>query len=135
MTEPAPFPSERTAVLTGAASARGIGRATADRLASQGWSIGIVDINADDAKAAAAEMAPAGRQGHRGGRERFRRGSVARAISEIEADLPPDRRAGQPGRHQLPDAVHGDHASRNGTRCSRSTCAGRSSSPSACSRA
>lgn len=34
----------RTAVVTGAASPRGIGRATALLLASQGWDIGILDI-------------------------------------------------------------------------------------------
>ena len=50
------FPADRTVVLTGAASARGIGRATADRMASEGWSIAILDINAEDAKAAAAEI-------------------------------------------------------------------------------
>ena len=46
MTTQHTFPAERTAVLTGAASARGIGRATADRLASEGWSIAILDHNA-----------------------------------------------------------------------------------------
>ncbi len=37
------FPVARTAVITGAASPRGIGRATAHRLAAGGWSIGILD--------------------------------------------------------------------------------------------
>jgi 2-hydroxycyclohexanecarboxyl-CoA dehydrogenase len=46
MTESPSFPTERTAVLTGAASARGIGRATADRLASEGWAVAILDIDA-----------------------------------------------------------------------------------------
>lgn len=90
MTEPAPFPSERTAVLTGAASARGIGRATADRLASQGWSIGIVDINADEAKEAAADIGS--RRNVRAigvGADVSDAASVAGAISEIEANLPP----------------------------------------------
>jgi NAD(P)-dependent dehydrogenase (short-subunit alcohol dehydrogenase family) len=41
------FPSERTAIVTGAVSERGIGRATANYLAEQGWSIGIIDL--DDA--------------------------------------------------------------------------------------
>ena len=39
------FPAERTAVITGAASPRGIGRATADRLARDGWSIAILDLD------------------------------------------------------------------------------------------
>lgn len=50
------FPTERTAVLTGAASERGIGRATARRLASQGWSIAIVDVAVTDAERAAEEL-------------------------------------------------------------------------------
>lgn len=33
--------SGRTAVLTGAASRRGIGRAAADRLAGEGWAIAV----------------------------------------------------------------------------------------------
>ena len=40
-----PFPAERTAVITGAASPRGIGRATADRLARDGWSVAILDLD------------------------------------------------------------------------------------------
>lgn len=43
-----PFPSSPTAVLTGAASPRGIGRATAAYLAERGWNIGIIDL--DDAQ-------------------------------------------------------------------------------------
>jgi len=38
-----PFPHERTAIVTGAASERGIGRAAARRLASHGWSLGLID--------------------------------------------------------------------------------------------
>jgi 2-hydroxycyclohexanecarboxyl-CoA dehydrogenase len=90
MTEQTTFPTERTVVLTGAASARGIGRATADRLASQGWSIAILDINAEDAKAAAAEIGS-----HRAvkaigvGADVSDSTSVDRAITEIEDSLPP----------------------------------------------
>lgn len=36
---------QRTAVITGATSTRGIGRATADVLAAQGWSIGVLDLD------------------------------------------------------------------------------------------
>jgi len=60
MSSTTPFPAERTVVLTGAASARGIGRAAADRMASEGWSIAILDINAEDAKAATEWMIAAG---------------------------------------------------------------------------
>src|SRR5689334_21018005 len=49
----------RTAVVTGAASARGIGRATAHRLARDGWSIAIVDLDRDAVERTAAEIAAA----------------------------------------------------------------------------
>jgi len=47
------FPAERTAVVTGAASARGIGRALADRLAGAGWAVAVLDLDA----AACADVA------------------------------------------------------------------------------
>ena len=59
MAETVSFPAERTAVVTGAASPRGIGRATADRLARDGWSVGIVDVDPDAAASTAAEIAAA----------------------------------------------------------------------------
>jgi len=84
------FPAERTAVLTGAASARGIGRATADRLASEGWSIAILDINAEDAQAAAAEIGSSRAVKAIGvGADVSDEASVDRAITEIEQALPP----------------------------------------------
>ncbi|KRE76179.1 MULTISPECIES: SDR family NAD(P)-dependent oxidoreductase [Micrococcaceae] len=90
MTTQHTFPAERTAVLTGAASARGIGRATADRLASEGWSIAILDINAEDAKAAAAEIGSSRAVKAIGvGADVSDEGSVDRAITEIEEALPP----------------------------------------------
>ena len=57
MTQQEAFPSGRTAVLTGAASPRGIGRATAEMLASGGWAVAILDIDGDAARKAAAEIA------------------------------------------------------------------------------
>lgn len=90
MTTEHAFPAERTAVLTGAASARGIGRATADRLASQGWSIAVLDINAEDAKAAAAEIGSSRAVKAIGvGADVSDEASVDRAITEIEQSLPP----------------------------------------------
>jgi NAD(P)-dependent dehydrogenase (short-subunit alcohol dehydrogenase family) len=84
------FPAERTVVLTGAASARGIGRATADRMASEGWSIAILDINAEDAKAAAAEIGSNRAVKAIGvGADVSDAESVDRAITEIEETLPP----------------------------------------------
>lgn len=84
------FPTDRTAVLTGAASERGIGRATADKLASLGWSIAIVDIDGAAAREAAATIAAA-----RGVRaigvaaDVSDKESVDAAITEIEASMPP----------------------------------------------
>lgn len=51
------FPESRTVILTGAASPRGIGRASAHYLAEQGWNIGIIDLDADAAASVAAEIA------------------------------------------------------------------------------
>lgn len=51
------FPESRTVILTGAASPRGIGRASAHYLAELGWNIGIIDLDADAAQAVAAEIA------------------------------------------------------------------------------
>lgn len=49
----------RTAVLTGAGSRRGIGRATAHALATAGWHIAILDIDQTLAKDSAEEVAAA----------------------------------------------------------------------------
>jgi 2-hydroxycyclohexanecarboxyl-CoA dehydrogenase len=90
MTETAAFPTDRTAVLTGAASARGIGRATADRLASEGWAVAILDIDGGAAEEAAADIA--GRHGVQAlgvAADVSDETSVDTAIARVEADLPP----------------------------------------------
>ncbi|GAP58175.1 3-oxoacyl-[acyl-carrier-protein] reductase FabG [Arthrobacter sp. Hiyo1] len=77
-------------MLTGAASARGIGRAVADRMASEGWAVAILDINGVDAKAAADEIAA--RHGVRAlglGADVSDKDSVDTAIAQVEAELPP----------------------------------------------
>jgi 2-hydroxycyclohexanecarboxyl-CoA dehydrogenase len=51
------LPDERTAIVTGAGSRRGIGRATAHRLARDGWSVAVVDIDGAGAEQTAAEVA------------------------------------------------------------------------------
>src|SRR4051794_35821343 len=51
------FPRERTAIVTGAGSARGIGRAVAARLACAGWSLGLLDIDANAVTRLASELA------------------------------------------------------------------------------
>jgi 2-hydroxycyclohexanecarboxyl-CoA dehydrogenase len=50
---------DKTAVVTGAASLRGIGRATAHALAAAGWNIAVLDLDETGAKAAAEEIAAA----------------------------------------------------------------------------
>lgn len=90
MTESADFPADRTAVLTGAASARGIGRATADRLAGEGWNIAILDIDGNAAEEAAADIAQ--RHGVKAigiATDVSDEASVDAAISRVEAELPP----------------------------------------------
>jgi NAD(P)-dependent dehydrogenase (short-subunit alcohol dehydrogenase family) len=45
MSQDRSFPAERTAVITGAGSPRGIGRVLARRLARAGWSLALLDID------------------------------------------------------------------------------------------
>ncbi len=80
----------RTAVLTGAASPRGIGRATADRLAREGWAIAVLDVDADQARAVAAEIGTAHDVPALGvGADVSDQAAVDAAITQVEAGLPP----------------------------------------------
>jgi 2-hydroxycyclohexanecarboxyl-CoA dehydrogenase len=84
------FPAERTAILTGAASPRGIGRATAERLASQGWAVAIMDIDGDAAREAAEQIAVEhGVKAIGVGADVSDEASVDAAIAEVEAAMPP----------------------------------------------
>ncbi len=49
--------SDKTAIVTGAGSKRGIGRATAHTLAAAGWNVAILDLDEASAKDAAQEIA------------------------------------------------------------------------------
>ena len=83
------FPSERTVIVTGAVSERGIGRATANYLAEQGWNIGIIDL--DDALCQATAKEIAGKYGvkaHGVGANVADEASVRAAVDSIEAELP-----------------------------------------------
>jgi 2-hydroxycyclohexanecarboxyl-CoA dehydrogenase len=53
----AEFPEQPAAIVTGAASPRGIGRATAHRLARDGWAVAIVDLDQEASDAVAREVA------------------------------------------------------------------------------
>ena len=80
----------RTAVVTGAASPRGIGRATADRLAGEGWAVAVLDVDADQARVVAAEIGEAHGVPALGvGADVSDSGAVDAAIAEVEAGLPP----------------------------------------------
>jgi 2-hydroxycyclohexanecarboxyl-CoA dehydrogenase len=52
-----PFPQQPTAIVTGAASPRGIGRAIAHRLARDNWAVAIFDLDAAASAAVAEEVA------------------------------------------------------------------------------
>jgi NAD(P)-dependent dehydrogenase (short-subunit alcohol dehydrogenase family) len=49
--------TDKTAIITGAGSKRGIGRATAHALAAAGWNIAVLDLDEASAKDAAHEVA------------------------------------------------------------------------------
>jgi 2-hydroxycyclohexanecarboxyl-CoA dehydrogenase len=84
------LPGERTAVITGAASRRGIGRATADRLGRDGWSIAILDLDDEAAKRTAAEIASNRSVASLGvAADVSDEDAVRAAIAQVEASLPP----------------------------------------------
>lgn len=84
------LPAERTAVITGGASPRGIGRATADRLARDGWSVAILDIDEDAAKSTADEVKEQYSVSALGvGADVSEEDSVHAAVAQIESVLPP----------------------------------------------
>lgn len=84
------FPTDRTAVVSGAASQRGIGRAAAHHLARDGWAIGLIDVDADAIVALAGELhREYGVAAHAVGVDVSDADAVGAAIDEIEAALPP----------------------------------------------
>ncbi|HIW63066.1 MAG TPA: SDR family oxidoreductase [Candidatus Stackebrandtia excrementipullorum] len=84
------LPHERTAVVTGAASPRGIGRVVAEQLLRDGWSVGVIDLDADAAATAAAGLAEAtGGRAHGVGADISDPDAVAHAVDTLEQALPP----------------------------------------------
>lgn len=80
----------RTAVVTGSGSKRGIGRATAARLAAAGWNLAILDINEAGAEEAAREIAAScGVMALGIPVDVTDAESVDRGIRRVEAELPP----------------------------------------------
>lgn len=84
-----PFPRERTAIVTGAASERGIGRAIARRLAAEGWSLLLIDRDAAATEAVAFDIATAHRVRAVGvGADIADRDAVESAVARADAELP-----------------------------------------------
>lgn len=89
MTSPT-FPSERTAVVTGAGGPAGIGRVTARVLAEQGWHVALIDVNAEGLATVEAELREAGHDGVISvATDITDEASVAAAFARIDAELPP----------------------------------------------
>jgi 2-hydroxycyclohexanecarboxyl-CoA dehydrogenase len=84
------LPDARTAVVTGAGSPRGIGRAVAKRLAASGWCVAVLDVDQVGAKLVADEItASAGGKALAVGVDITDPGAVDRAFREVESELPP----------------------------------------------
>ncbi len=82
----------RTVIVTGAGSSRGIGRAAATRMARDGWAVALLDLDAEQARAGAAEIAKLHGVPTVGlGADVTDEGSVDAAVSEVERKLPPIR--------------------------------------------
>jgi NAD(P)-dependent dehydrogenase (short-subunit alcohol dehydrogenase family) len=82
--------SDKTAIITGAGSKRGIGRATAHAMAAAGWNIAILDLDEASAKDAASEVAE--RQGVQAvgvGCDITDETSVESALVALDGSMPP----------------------------------------------
>jgi 2-hydroxycyclohexanecarboxyl-CoA dehydrogenase len=90
MSAGAALPEDRTVVVTGGGSARGIGRATAERLARDGWSVAVLDIDGDGAARVAGQIASSTPVRALGvAVDIADEGSVEAAVARVESDLPP----------------------------------------------
>jgi 2-hydroxycyclohexanecarboxyl-CoA dehydrogenase len=81
---------ERTVIVTGAGSARGIGRETCLRLAAAGWTVAALDLDEDAARETARLTSAV--NGHEAvglACDVTSRDDVDAAVSAIEEDLPP----------------------------------------------
>jgi 2-hydroxycyclohexanecarboxyl-CoA dehydrogenase len=84
------FPTERAALITGAASPRGIGRATAHRLARAGWAVAVLDLDRAAVTGVAREISDAyGVRAVGVAADIADENAVDAAIAAAEAALPP----------------------------------------------
>jgi NAD(P)-dependent dehydrogenase (short-subunit alcohol dehydrogenase family) len=82
--------SDKTAIVTGAGSKRGIGRATAHTLAAAGWNIAILDLDEASAKDAAHEIEEQhGVQAVGIGCDVTDEASVESALAAVDGSVPP----------------------------------------------
>ncbi|SKC67409.1 SDR family NAD(P)-dependent oxidoreductase [Krasilnikoviella flava] len=84
------FPTSRTAIVTGAASRRGIGRAVAHRLAGEGWAVGLLDVDGPAVEDLADELVREhGVEAAGAGVDVADAGAVRGAVRDLAAALPP----------------------------------------------
>lgn len=84
------FPTERAAVVTGAGGVRGIGRQVARRIAEDGWSLALIDIDGVAVTDFAAELGQDyGRSVIGIGGDISSRSAVQEAYARIDDELPP----------------------------------------------
>jgi NAD(P)-dependent dehydrogenase (short-subunit alcohol dehydrogenase family) len=85
------YPLERTAVVTGAGSPRGIGFAVARRLSTAGWNVGLIDRDSSELKARSDELAEAAGSGRVVGHpaDVTDPSQIDAAAAAIEGALPP----------------------------------------------
>jgi 2-hydroxycyclohexanecarboxyl-CoA dehydrogenase len=82
-------PLQRTVIVTGAGSPRGIGRATARRLARDGWAVAVLDLDGGAAVEVAEELAREFGVPAKGFKADVTdEASVDSAITAVEAELP-----------------------------------------------
>ena len=80
---------QRTAIVTGGGSPRGIGRATARHLASKGHAVAVIDLDGDAAAAVAAEIATEFGVPAKGyGADVTDEASIEAVATAIESELP-----------------------------------------------
>ena len=83
------FPDTPTAIVTGGASERGIGRATAHRLARDGWAVAVLDLDEAASQEVAAQIAREHGTPALGlGVDIADEQAVTAAVARIDAELP-----------------------------------------------
>src|SRR5690625_4419806 len=84
------FPTDKTAIVTGAGSRRGIGRAVGKHLTTCGWNVALVDIDGKAIQTFAHELAAqSGRKIIGIGADVASEDEVESAFKQIDAEMPP----------------------------------------------